>query len=751
MRKALLAAAIALLFLIANAGGSSASERGDGRKVVVFGIPGVTWKDIRDAHVPTLRSLAENGAVGNVSVRIQNLAGESYAGFGAGLRVQADASSAFAFGVDEVVENSAAADLFERRNGYRPRSASVAVIPIGAIKRTNSGKAFDAKPGLIAETLEEAGGQSAIVGNSDEALGPLPKRLPTTDVMLKEPSPDTGIHREAALAAMRLDGTVANGNVSRSLLRANPDAAFGISASLPAYASELDKALASSRFIVVDTGETMRADIYSAGLAKQPRIAARRKGLFLADRLIGHLMKQIDLSETTVVVIAPTTPGGNEERGQLRPVIVAGPDIDHGLLTSVGTRRAGLISMSDLSATVAKELGIASRVFAGGHAAITQKSEGSTSQWIDSLIDNNLRSNTHDAMRTPVSIFVVGLTALVYAIALARLRRGAMPRWLEVLLLAALAFPVSSFVSHAGIYRAGSWISTASIIALTLVIAWVARRLLVRSGLFDAGVILGLTAAFYAIDLLAGAPFQLDSLFGYTSVAAGRFFGLGNLGFALFSASVLLLAGMVADSMPSRGRWLAIALVVALIVLDGHPALGDDVGGVLALFPAAIAFGLAIFGRGKIKRKHWPLIGVGAVALVLIFGFIDLARPAADRTHLGNFLASVAADPYFAWLVIRRKVLIAVSLAVSSRWGLAAPGAVGVLMALHYRSKGRWHQIMTQRPALKAGLEALIVAAIAGSLLNDSGVAVAGTMLMIAAPWALIVLSRYGGDVPVEV
>ena len=53
---------------------------------------------------------------------------------------------------------------------------------------------------------------------------------------------------------------------------------------------------------------------------------------------------------------------------------------------------------------------------------------------------------------------------------------------------------------------------------------------------------------------------------------------------------------------------------------------------------------------------------------------------------------------------------------------------------------------MEQHPGLRAGLEGLIVAAVVGSFVNDSGVAVAGMMLAIAAPWALVVAAKLWRD-----
>ena len=52
---------------------------------------------------------------------------------------------------------------------------------------------------------------------------------------------------------------------------------------------------------------------------------------------------------------------------------------------------------------------------------------------------------------------------------------------------------------------------------------------------------------------VVGAPLQLNTVFGYSVAVAGRFTGLGNLAFALFGASVVVLAALIVDRYPRRG------------------------------------------------------------------------------------------------------------------------------------------------------------------------------------------------------
>ncbi|MGH9268561.1 MAG: hypothetical protein ACRD0D_10340, partial [Acidimicrobiales bacterium] len=173
----------------------------------------------------------------------------------------------------------------------------------------------------------------------------------------------------------------------------------------------------------------------------------------------------------------------------------------------------------------------------------------------------------------------------------------------------------------------------------------------------------------------------------------------------------------------------------------GHPLLGADVGGTLAMVPAAAVLAYGIFGQRRMRLAHLPLLALGGLALAGLFAAIDLSRPPQSRSHLGDFLVTVAADPEGALVLLRRKAGLVLSPRLSSPWFLAVPTAAAVLVTLHRRSEP-WRQLLARRRGLRSGLKALIVAAVAGSLLNDSGLSVAAVMLALGAPWALLVASE---------
>ncbi|MGH9269411.1 MAG: hypothetical protein ACRD0D_14700, partial [Acidimicrobiales bacterium] len=319
-------------------------------KVVVIGVGGVTWQDLLDADMPALDRLIEKGAAANLSVRLSNWPGEAYAALSAGQRAIADPSSGWAFNADEVVEHGPASDLFRRRSGEDP-SGEVLVVSVEELRRANENRGLGAAAGLLGERLAAAGRRTAVVGNADFTRLPLPQVLPSATRGSLWSSPDAGIHREAALAAMRRDGTVPLGEVGRRLLRDDPAAPFGITTSASALMEAFRRVAASSDFIVVETGDTARADAYSLRLPAERRRSIRLEALGRADRQIEALVGAVDSSKTLLVVLAPTTPGGANQRGQLRPVVLKGPGLPHGLLTSGSTRRRGLISVPDLTVT----------------------------------------------------------------------------------------------------------------------------------------------------------------------------------------------------------------------------------------------------------------------------------------------------------------------------------------------------------------------------------------------------------------
>lgn len=698
-----------------------------GSKVLIIGMSGINWRDLVEASSPVFDEMARDALVANVSVRVSNHPADAWATLGAGQRTHTDPSAGWAFNVSERVENGTADAMYERRTG-EDSDGEVVVPTIGQILELNVGTAFNAEPGALLRALGAEGKTAAVIGNADYSLGGLPRQLPNQETMRRRDLPDVGIHREAALAVMNPDGTVSLGDVSRELLRDAPSSPYGISADRQALLSEFRRVWQTADLVVVELGETFRADSYSVGMPEAVQKRIRIEAIRRSADLTAALINDVDPTKDVVMIFSATTPGGAQERGQLRPMMMRGAGVPNGAATSSSTQRGGLVTVPDLTVTIAQLLGVSGPVGQGGH--VIGAVEATTDSQV--LAELNDRAVTHDKLRNPIAAIFVGLQLIVFALTLIFLARAkSLPGGIIFGLLVLLSFPAASFIPRFVIWRWGAVWAGVLIGLGSILLALAAYLIAQRRPPPAATLIIGVTAVWFAVDLIMGTPGQLDSVLGYTSVAAGRFYGLGNLGFAIFASTAIILASSLAGS--KRMILWAPVLAVALVMI-GLPQLGNDVGGTITMFTAIAVFAYVLSRRRSLPAKLLPVVLIASVVILVAFAFIDFARPPGERTHIGDFLAQALADPSYVWLVIQRKIGLAVSLAVSSRWGIGVPLTAAVLIWLYRKRRAA----LKENFALRAALEALIVVAVLGSLVNDSGVAVAGMVFALAVPWALL-------------
>ena len=263
-----------------------------------------------------------------------------------------------------------------------------------------------------------------------------------------------------------------------------------------------------------------------------------------------------------------------------------------------------------------------------------------------------------------------------------------------------------------------------AIASLALLGPWRNRRL------GPLGVVSGLTAGVLALDVLTGSTLQTSSLMGQQPVVAGRFYGLGNVQFALFATGALMMATSLADATLRSGRRrLAVTVVVVVgvvaVVIDGTPGIGSDFGGPPAMIPAFTLLALLVAGV-RVTWRRVVLIGLGTALVVVLLSVADWLRPASERTHFGNFVQTVIDGG--ALVVVQRKALQNWEILTGSYLTLLVPfGAVFVGLVLMRPSA--WGAPALQRtyeasPTLRHGLGALLVMLTIGFAVNDSGTVV---------------------------
>jgi hypothetical protein len=250
------------------------------------------------------------------------------------------------------------------------------------------------------------------------------------------------------------------------------------------------------------------------------------------------------------------------------------------------------------------------------------------------------------------------------------------------------------------------------------------------------------------VDIATGARLQVNSLLGYSPLTAARFFGIGNPAFAVLAAATLLAAALHLQYAPRRREaWVAVAgFLLLLVVVDGAPSLGSDVGGIITLVPVVGLALVAFSGR----RISWRTLLVVAGILVAVLGaatVIDLLRPPEARTHLGRVVTDVghAGGSSFVTTVARKMATnLRVFQATVWSWLVPIIGAFLLYLLVWERRLGR---LLPRGSPLRIGVIAALGAGILGFAVNDSGVIITALVYLYLGPYlTLLALDAQHGE-----
>lgn len=691
-------------------------------RVVIFTMPGVTWEEVAEAEPPHLTALIDESAVGSVSVRTNSSRTTYASGFatiGAGTRIDVPA------GAGRPSSDS---------SGGRP----VTLTGVDRIDALAADQGYSlARPGALGAAVAAHGASHprgvAAVGNSDAGL---PPPLPF------------GYSRYALLAAMDEDGRVAAAWTGPDLLMQDAAAPFGVRTEPARLEEAIDAALDDPCAVaVIDQGDLIRADRAAAVAAAG--VDHRSEALSAADDALGRVQESLDADKDLLVVVAPTSPAADDDV-HFGIALARGPGFAAGeLLSSATTRRPGIVTLPDVAPTVLAHLDIDRPASMLGRPWFSDPAV--PGERVAAAIDLDREAVFIDAIRTPVSTAFVLFQLLVYAAAvwvLTRRRsdgenpeRSRMGNALHNAALYLAAFPVATYLAGVVQGHALGWagysvlliaIAAAIVVVVDLVVSDTLDRLL---------IVAALTFAVLVVDLAVGAPLQLNTVFSYSPIVAGRFAGLGNIGFAVLSAASLLTGALLVHRFGATAGTLAGvgALFALTVVIDGAPQFGSDVGGAIALVPGLGIAWLLLAGR----RPSPPSIAIaflaGAIVLSLFLA-LDLARPEDSQTHLARLFQDVRSGGGDVFRdAILRKVRTNLRVLGSTIWTFVVPPALGLLAWLLLRP--RWQWLSRTYPKVRAGLVGGLVMAVLGYAVNDSGIVIPAMMFSYLVPAAVAPLA----------
>jgi hypothetical protein len=676
--------------------------------LVVIGTAGLSWSDISAEETPSLWSLLRDGATATLGVRsvhANTCPVDGWLTLSAGEQAADQTRVGPADGPDE-------------RNDVRPPCrALTAPVSGGTAVRWNEYRSaaaanrFDPSLGLLGDQIAGRGG-------CVQAIGP-----------------------GASLGGARSSGLVARYQQFD--------------------ATTLPAALTACPLSLVDVG-SVRDPADTNPRDEQPTTRPRSQQVAEVDARVGAALRSAPAGSD--VLLASLADAGATER--LRLVAATGPHFGPGTLESPSTRQAGLVQLTDLTPTVLELLGVPRPPSLGGAplrfvpAPAGQSSGTAAGSRLRALLDYDQASHEVHSLVEP---FFYGWVLLQLALYLAAAvlwkrgwgspaQRGKLLRVNAGVAVVAATVPVSTFLANLLPW----WrfpvplVSVVACVALFVIpISALALLPRWRRQVFGPVVVVcAVTMVVLAADVMSGSRLQLSSLMGEQPVIGGRFYGMGNVTFALFATATLILCIAVGNHLVSAGQPRKAAAAVAgigmsAVIVDALPAWGSDLGGPTALLPAVILLVLAILQIRLTWRRLLAIVG-GIGGFLVILGLVELLRPPESRSHLGRF-AATALDGGASDIIVR-KLEQNLTLLFGNPLALLIP--VGLVVVVYALARpGSWAASPMRRSfsefgLLRPGLLCVVVMWVIGFVLNDSGAAIPAVGTTIALPLMITIALR---------
>ncbi|GAA4517419.1 hypothetical protein [Brevibacterium yomogidense] len=776
--------------------------------VVVIGAAGLTQSDLSPDRTPHLWSAVEDGAVANLSVRTLTPATCAAAGWlslGAGARMHSVDLTPDWFSpllahtscprmIDPIPDAATAVDDDTEAEvpGPAVEAPGTAGTPLEAgpatfedfdrVLTANEGAGYGAAPGAFTRPTTGAVQDATARSAGDDSDAGADEATPADGSDGTAPADGSwctaAYGRGAAYAAADADGHVPTWAPATSLYMdpaatSATDGADGTEASTgrtDGTGGDDETVLDSCALTLIDAGTaadpTWEPNAWHAW--NDESLGRTRTGQIAAlDARVGRILAQTP--ETSDVIIAGV--GDADYPSRLRALIAVGPSYEPGTLRSSSTRQPGLVQLTDV---LPAAIGAVELEAAGTSPAqfVVDPSDDAEAR-MDRLVADSRKAGT---VHTHAQTFSIFLDVVHYTLTLAlavlllssvvRVLRTRAPRtfpalrrWGTWVCFTIGLIPMGSFL--AGILPWGrapnpAWglvgaitVGTLALVGLSVAGPW--RR--TWQGRIAAVSLV--TAAVLVVDVALGSRLQFNALMGYNPIVAGRFYGLGNQGAALFLAAALLGLGIVAARLLDTGRTIAARVLVAgfataSVFVLGNPAWGAKFGGTVAALVGFTVLLLSLF-RIRVSIVRLALIGAGALAIIVGVAGLDYLRPPAARSHFGNFFAQ-ALDGQLIEVISRKLEANLRIIVINPGLAVVVPLAVfTVLFSLAYLRRFErtallarpWEDTLPKaltHPTVHAGFLSAAIALGVGLVITDSGVAVPATGAMMLVPM-LVVMS----------
>jgi hypothetical protein len=693
-------------------------------KTFLVVIDRIGLSDLLHADTPYMDFLMGKGGI---ALMTTNTGGsrsqrDAYLTMGAGTRVAASDRTPLGFHAGEVFNGNAAGDLFLQITGVYPPEGAIINLGFAQAVRINSQRPYTVTIGALGTALRDAGLRCAVIGNCD-----------------------TPGENKRYLASFLMDdqGLVPKGCVDKSLLITDHRRPFGICNDYNKLMQAVDEFWSTTDVFAIQLGDTSRAEDFRYEATDSMNEQYKRTALEESDAFIGKLIQRMNWERDRILVVTPLGPAKElSENNRLTPVIMAGKGFTKGLLSSGSTKRAGIVTNLDISATILSGYQIpryggqlGSRVFS------TTESMG-----IQELLNYNQRLKEVNNQRSYLlKSYVVVLVILLAASLLSIFFNRKLLSLAGVFLQFIMAVPASYLLLplfHQTTYLGSLVLSWVLAMTVTGLIGLWKQNTFFKIGFMCAG-----TAILLIVDQLTGANLISYSPLGYDIISGARFYGIGNEYMGILIGAVCTGTGISSEIWSKKGKpesiWFTFPIFTVCLVVLSHPGLGANVGGTISI-AAAFASHLILNWQGKIRLRHLITVGAVTALFVAVLFLFDNSRPVDSQSHMGQTVSLIRENGIREFfLIVKRKIEMNIRLFQYTIWTRVFLLSLISIVLLLFRPVGIFRDIAKKHPYFVKGIASGVIGCIAALLANDSGVVAAGTSMIFIAPPALLVVMNH--------
>lgn len=704
------------------------------KKVYVISIPGLSFQEINPqglGNIPNLRFLTEQGVIGSLNTRTPFKGMEDiYLTLGAGAFASSH-ENYYGMHKNESKSGESAEILYKRFSGKTATHSKIMIPEISAIHEMNRESDYHAQPGLLGETLKQAGVSVVVLGNRDHGKAKLAEE--GKQVM----------KRSAPLMLMDAQGHIEHGAVDESVLETNVDRPYAVKTNYVRILKELEN-LPQQAVILIELGDLDR--LYEdKGLYTTERFEMLKKTILgEIDSFVGSVFLAME-SEDTLMVFSPQVhTDAWIQKSLLSPFFMYQHKLDQGIITSNTTRRLGVISLIDIAPSILESYSFSVPTEMAG-TPIRQHTKAGDLEWLHSelkKIEQVYRLRPKLLYPFVIYQMIVLLLGLLFAFQSKYRKVG----WMVIPLFSILMAPLL-LLQLEWLYA----FSNLMIVLLFFFLILITGVLLYFLPTFKAlGILSSLTVVIILLDGLFGAEWMKRSVLGYDPMVGARYYGIGNeyMGILIGAAILWVSIGMhfYHSKYPRTVPIASLVLFILIITYLASPSLGTNAGGAIS---AVIAFGIAglrMFCGKFLQEIRWlrfimltVMLGIVGVAVLWFLNYF-LPAGGGQQSHIGRAMALLfegETDEISG--IIARKLAMNWHLIGVSSWSKVLMTSLFVMAVIVLRPRGvfeRWQQTI---PYIMYGFSANAVGAIVVLFMNDSGIVAAATMMIFVAVPMLII------------